>query len=53
MWQQTVVTCFSGHHAHILSELAQLNNLIDEFLAQEIIPAEMWNTLLITNPMLT
>ncbi|KAF9440566.1 hypothetical protein P691DRAFT_767585 [Macrolepiota fuliginosa MF-IS2] len=61
-WQQIVATCFSGHHAHISSELAQLNNLIDEFLAQEIIPAgihailmlcampksweEMWNTLL-------
>ncbi|KAF9441556.1 hypothetical protein P691DRAFT_766144 [Macrolepiota fuliginosa MF-IS2] len=38
-WQQIVVTHFSGHHARISSELAQLNNLIDEFLAQEIIPA--------------
>ncbi|KAF9443172.1 hypothetical protein P691DRAFT_764520, partial [Macrolepiota fuliginosa MF-IS2] len=38
-WQQIVATRFSGHHAHISSELAQLNNLIDEFLAQEIIPA--------------
>ncbi|KAF9441603.1 hypothetical protein P691DRAFT_766085 [Macrolepiota fuliginosa MF-IS2] len=41
MWQQIVVTHFSGHHAHILSELAQLNNLIDEFSAQEIIPASI------------
>ncbi|KAF9439799.1 hypothetical protein P691DRAFT_784858 [Macrolepiota fuliginosa MF-IS2] len=64
-WQQIVVTHFSGHHACILSELAQLNNLIDEFLAQEIIPAsihailmlcampksweETWNTLLHTH----
>ncbi|KAF9443355.1 hypothetical protein P691DRAFT_764365 [Macrolepiota fuliginosa MF-IS2] len=39
MWQQIVATCFSGHHTCISSELAQLNNLIDEFLAQEIIPA--------------
>ncbi|KAF9440891.1 hypothetical protein P691DRAFT_767087 [Macrolepiota fuliginosa MF-IS2] len=38
-WQQIVVTHFSGHHARISSELAQLNNLIDEFSAQEIIPA--------------
>ncbi|KAF9439680.1 hypothetical protein P691DRAFT_785473 [Macrolepiota fuliginosa MF-IS2] len=39
MWQQIVVTQFSGHHTCILSKLAQLNNLIDKFLAQEIIPA--------------
>ncbi|KAF9440545.1 hypothetical protein P691DRAFT_782035 [Macrolepiota fuliginosa MF-IS2] len=39
MWQQIVVTHFSGHHACISSKLAQLNNLIDEFSAQETIPA--------------
>ncbi|KAF9440562.1 hypothetical protein P691DRAFT_767590 [Macrolepiota fuliginosa MF-IS2] len=64
-WQQIVVTCFSGHHACILSMLAQLNNLIDKFSAQEIIPAgirtilmlytmpksweETWNMLLHTH----
>ncbi|KAF9440282.1 hypothetical protein P691DRAFT_768001 [Macrolepiota fuliginosa MF-IS2] len=47
MWQQIVATCFSGHHACISSELAQLNNLIDEFLAQEIIPAGICTILML------
>ncbi|KAF9441037.1 hypothetical protein P691DRAFT_766849 [Macrolepiota fuliginosa MF-IS2] len=62
MWQQIVATHFSRHHTWISSELAQLDNLINEYSAQEIIPAricaililcmmpksweEMWNILL-------
>ncbi|KAF9441081.1 hypothetical protein P691DRAFT_780620 [Macrolepiota fuliginosa MF-IS2] len=44
---QIVATCFSGHHACILSKLAQLNNLIDEFSAQEIIPASICTILML------
>ncbi|KAF9441102.1 hypothetical protein P691DRAFT_766726 [Macrolepiota fuliginosa MF-IS2] len=47
MWQQIVATCFSGHHACISSELAQLNNLIDKFSAQEIIPASIRTILML------
>ncbi|KAF9440612.1 hypothetical protein P691DRAFT_767517 [Macrolepiota fuliginosa MF-IS2] len=46
-WQQIVATHFSGHHTQISSKLAQLNNLIDEFSVQEIIPAGIHTILML------
>ncbi|KAF9440916.1 hypothetical protein P691DRAFT_767040 [Macrolepiota fuliginosa MF-IS2] len=46
-WQQIVATCFSRHHTCISSELAQLNNLINKFSAQEIIPAGIHTILML------